>query len=369
MTLQSLLDAGAAILREEDFAAFTVERIAGDCGVSVGTFYEYFPHKDAVLAELRRRHSTMIAEVLADGVAKASHLQRREAIRCVVAANVELHAADPKLHHALTVKYRDVGVDVTDKDATEVFLATPAHRFVDFLSEQPGLSREQALVAVKVVFIATESLTHAAIVDGTLELEKDALTNEIVRVVAGYLRSLTAESPAQEYATGWYRSVRLHAWQWAGVSRELLEAPLNRIRDASGERRFADKYDTIVAYGPGHWVYEFSLSADQVLQQGRAAAASGEPKAAFTATMQAAMLYTIASYPHLPDVRSREALRSAYAAYSEAGMLLQTPLQRWDLEVDGVTFPVFLHLPPGRAEQPSPCQFLCNNRVCLGAVW
>ena len=54
-TVTAILDAAARILTEENYAAASANRIAERAGVSIGSLYEYFPGKEAVFAELRRR--------------------------------------------------------------------------------------------------------------------------------------------------------------------------------------------------------------------------------------------------------------------------------------------------------------------------
>lgn len=54
-TVEWLLEATARVFRSEGFDA-TTNRIAAAAGVSVGTLYEYFPNKDALLFALAARH-------------------------------------------------------------------------------------------------------------------------------------------------------------------------------------------------------------------------------------------------------------------------------------------------------------------------
>jgi AcrR family transcriptional regulator len=48
-TVDRIVDAARAILSEEGAAAFNTNRIAGVAGISVGSVYEYFPDKDAII--------------------------------------------------------------------------------------------------------------------------------------------------------------------------------------------------------------------------------------------------------------------------------------------------------------------------------
>jgi hypothetical protein len=69
--------------------------------------------------------------------------------------------------------------------------------------------------------------------------------------------------------------------------------------------------------------------------------------------MLASIYYTIASYPHLRDEPSQAALANAFDAYERAGRHFAVPLQKWDFEVDGVTFSAYVHMPAG-ATGPVP---------------
>lgn len=54
-TVDFVLEAAARVFKREGFAA-TTNRIAEEAGVSIGTLYEYFPHKQALLFALAERH-------------------------------------------------------------------------------------------------------------------------------------------------------------------------------------------------------------------------------------------------------------------------------------------------------------------------
>jgi len=54
-TVDFVLEAAARVFKREGFAA-TTNRIAAEAGVSIGTLYEYFPHKQALLLALAERH-------------------------------------------------------------------------------------------------------------------------------------------------------------------------------------------------------------------------------------------------------------------------------------------------------------------------
>jgi AcrR family transcriptional regulator len=54
--IQRVLDAAEALLAREDADALTTTRIATDAGIAVGSLYQYFPDKGAIVDALARRY-------------------------------------------------------------------------------------------------------------------------------------------------------------------------------------------------------------------------------------------------------------------------------------------------------------------------
>ncbi len=156
---------------------------------------------------------------------------------------------------------------------------------------------------------------------------------------------IAAEARDARYASGWYRDVRMAMWVWEGAERSKIEATLERVRAGDGERRWQELADTQLSYGPGHWTYEFTRTAEEEL-----VSAGSRPSAA--ALRRAAVYYLIASYPHLNKPHTRQALAKAFDAYEAAGRHLGKRFETWHLQVDGVAFRAFVHLPKGRGPHP-----------------
>jgi AcrR family transcriptional regulator len=94
-TVEVILAAAARVLSRESLAGFNTNRIAEVAGVSVGSLYQYFPNKDAILVALGRRHVETVAAGLTDllgGVEPDADL--RAVVDVVVRFLVDQHAHD-----------------------------------------------------------------------------------------------------------------------------------------------------------------------------------------------------------------------------------------------------------------------------------
>ena len=100
--MDAVLEAAAQVFEREGLAA-TTNRIAERAGVSIGTLYQYFPNKQALLYALAERHLDAAFDRV-DAVAVRLREQRpgwEDTIRALVAVFVDLHRDRPRLHHLM----------------------------------------------------------------------------------------------------------------------------------------------------------------------------------------------------------------------------------------------------------------------------
>lgn len=93
--------AAAHILKNEGSGHLTTNRIAEVAGVSIGSLYQYFPNKVAVVAALRERHNDYYDEEVRDRVDRVAGHSLRPAVSEMLHGMVQVHAQDVPLHGAL----------------------------------------------------------------------------------------------------------------------------------------------------------------------------------------------------------------------------------------------------------------------------
>lgn len=84
-----ILDAARRILYEEGVGALTTRRVAERSGVAVGSLYQYFPNRDAILARLAEDEARRESQALQQRYAAARHLPFAESLAQTAACIVE----------------------------------------------------------------------------------------------------------------------------------------------------------------------------------------------------------------------------------------------------------------------------------------
>src|SRR3954463_14957587 len=100
-TVAALVEATARILVDEGFDKASTNRIAEVAGVSVGSLYQYFPGKEALVVAVAERHDRDIMKVVSGVLAEVVPLPVEDAIRRLVTVAIEAHRVDPALHRVL----------------------------------------------------------------------------------------------------------------------------------------------------------------------------------------------------------------------------------------------------------------------------
>ncbi|MCW2570089.1 MAG: TetR family transcriptional regulator [Frankiales bacterium] len=93
--VQRMLDAAAALLDEIGYEATTTSAIAARAGVSVGSLYQFFPDRRAVLQALALRSFSRFSAVLTERMTAAALQRWQDAVELVVDVYVEFSRTEP----------------------------------------------------------------------------------------------------------------------------------------------------------------------------------------------------------------------------------------------------------------------------------
>jgi AcrR family transcriptional regulator len=79
-TFDAIVEASARLLAEGGLAAVTTNAVAARAGVSIGSLYEFFPNREAILAVLTVRRLAALRAGVESAIGKARALERRDAV-------------------------------------------------------------------------------------------------------------------------------------------------------------------------------------------------------------------------------------------------------------------------------------------------
>jgi len=108
-TVDAILTATERIVREHEFERVTTNEIARLAGVSVGSLYQYFPCKQALIVAVAERREAEIARLIEDALLRASTMPLAEGVRVVIETTLAAHLADRPLHRAVSKQVLRMG--------------------------------------------------------------------------------------------------------------------------------------------------------------------------------------------------------------------------------------------------------------------
>lgn len=186
-TVDALLTATEQLLVARGWDELTTNKIADRAGVSIGTLYQYFENKQALVGLLAERFIDEQFAILATELARVveEEISVEDAIPLVVSAVLEAGKLRPELSR---VFFEQLPV-VTDMRmlsvwtqracaAVHVALATRAHEL------REGLDIG---VAAHILVTSLHGIEHSTVLDRPDLLEDDRLATEVSMMVRGYL--------------------------------------------------------------------------------------------------------------------------------------------------------------------------------------
>jgi AcrR family transcriptional regulator len=187
-TVEAILEAAAYILVRQGYDAFTTNSVAERAGVNIASLYQYFPNKEAIFAELYRRHvaesrAAMLSALRLEDSGRDGGRGNDRTVRRMVAAIVAAHAVTPALHRIFTQEAVRLGLPPIATEADGA-LAEMSARWIESVRGR----RKNAELALWVAGTATHAVIHAAFAERPAEAASETLVDEITQLLTTYLR-------------------------------------------------------------------------------------------------------------------------------------------------------------------------------------
>jgi AcrR family transcriptional regulator len=185
--MDTIFEATARIIERDGIAALNTNRIAERAGISIGTLYEYFPNKDAILIAMARARIAEDERLVRQALAGAGVGQDVSPVRKAIRAMVELHNDKPKVRRAVMAVHLANGFSSEHAKPVQEIAGFVAERNARLLGDKaPQLEGPSLFVLTRAVIgVIRAAFEERSLLPGTMSLE-----DELVRLVEAYLGAL-----------------------------------------------------------------------------------------------------------------------------------------------------------------------------------
>ena len=185
-TVAAILEGAAQILESGGLAAFTTNAVAERAGVSIGTLYQYFGDKGALLRAIAQQEVQATLAKVAKALEGEAEPTLEGRIRAVVRAMVNAFRGRQRARKAVAQTVMAQGFSVELLSPVATFLAARGEQHGDKVF--PPLGREQLFVLSR----ALMGVIRAAVLEEQPFFKSRAFEDELVRLVLAYLGAVRA---------------------------------------------------------------------------------------------------------------------------------------------------------------------------------
>ena len=183
-TVDAILEATARILVKEGYDHASTNRVAEAAGVSIGSLYQYFPSKEALVAALAARHMATMTALVRSKLAEVANAPMPVAVRTMIDAMFEAHGVDPRLHKVLIEEVPRIG---RLENLRHVERETEGLVAIMLESRKAELRRTNVETMALLLVTVVEAATHAAVLAELEPARSRAVADELTDLVLRYL--------------------------------------------------------------------------------------------------------------------------------------------------------------------------------------
>src|SRR5262249_7189895 len=163
-------------LVREGYEKTTTTRVAETAGVSIGSLYQYFPSKEALIAALVDDHISKIVAIMSEAAVASSDLPLEDGVRSFVRTIFLAHAVDPELHAHLTRNFSQVEgfekVRALNQQARQLVVAYLEHH-------RPSVRPKDVELAAFILVNSVQAVLSAAVIEPGLGAGDEDLIDEL----------------------------------------------------------------------------------------------------------------------------------------------------------------------------------------------
>jgi len=120
-SVDAILAGCARVLERGGYESLTTNRVAEAAGVGIGTLYDFFPNREAIVVALAEQRLARLADEVREGLAGADGLDAHRALDRLIRRIVRAVAADRALYRVLLREARFLRDSPETRRAVETF--------------------------------------------------------------------------------------------------------------------------------------------------------------------------------------------------------------------------------------------------------
>jgi AcrR family transcriptional regulator len=187
-SVDAILEATIQVLLSVGKEQLTTTRVASRAGVSVGTLYQYFPNKSALLQAVLRRHLTQVADAVELVCKEQEGRTLRQMVTALVSAFLEAKMRDPKTSVALY----SVGSDVDGAKIAQRMGSRFNKAIVRMLTTSCESLTTDPQVVASLLQSAMVGTSRMMLESSAPEEQLDTLRRELIAMACAYLDACSA---------------------------------------------------------------------------------------------------------------------------------------------------------------------------------
>ena len=187
-TVAAIVEAAARILSDQGWAGFTTNKVAEAAGVSIGSYYQYFPDKHSLIEAILGRHFDDCRLVMKNALEGEKSLSLF--VEDLIDGIIAIHSVNSSLHRVLL---NEAPRSETFRDPHSAFEREYLGYFRAAVAKyrtSEGTASDR--IVGMIVSDAIDGVVHNAARRGTLQTVE--VRNELVRMITSYLENASASA-------------------------------------------------------------------------------------------------------------------------------------------------------------------------------
>ncbi len=186
-TFEAILEAAAELFCGLGYDHASTNRIAERAGVSIGSLYQYFAGKEAILAALLESHRSSVHAVASEAFVTLAdpEVPLRVGLTELITSLVDFHAEDPELTRVLSAEVPHLAHGAANHDDVDHYVSLT----VEMLRARPDVTVGNLEVSAILLVTTVEALTRWLAHGAPPEIESSGFIREAVAMLVGYLQT------------------------------------------------------------------------------------------------------------------------------------------------------------------------------------